>query len=63
MCCEPLSEGTRLTLSLSLLVMQAFTADVEAHERDLDRVEEMKDKFVGTAKVSHPKWVYMCRHY
>ena len=31
--------------------MQAFTADIEAHEKDLDRVEELKDKFVGTAKV------------
>ena len=32
--------------------MQAFTADVEAHEKDLDKVEETRDMFAGVAKVS-----------
>ena len=42
------TNGERLLLQIQ--EFEAFTADIEAHEKDLDRVEELKDKVVGTAK-------------
>ena len=40
---------------------QAFTSDVEAREKDLDKVEETRDKFAGVAKVTNFKNIFKKR--